>query len=213
MTRTVTVVDYGSGNVFSVSKAFEHCGAKVTLSSEPEKVAAAELQVLPGVGAFGAAMEALAERGLDYAIKSFVATGRPFLGICVGKQAVMERSEEFGHHDGLGLIPGAVLPVEPTGTDGKPHQVPHMGWNQLVPGDRGWSGSVLAGQEKGISVYFVHSFAAVPASHEHVLATCDYDGREIVAAVMSENVTGCQFHPEKSGPVGLSILTNFIKTA
>lgn len=213
MNPIVTVVDYGSGNVFSVSRALEKCGARVELSGDPGKVAAAERLVLPGVGAFGAAMAALKKRRLDDAVTTFVATGRPFLGICVGKQAIMDESEEFGRHEGLKLIPGRVLPIAPTGADGNSHPVPHTGWNRLIPGDRGWRGSILAGLEPGVAVYFVHSFAARPACRDHVLATCDYDGDEIVAAVARDNIVGCQFHPEKSGPVGLAILTNFLRVA
>ena len=136
MTPTVTIVDYGSGNVFSVTRALEKCGARVNLTGDLEKIAAAGRLVLPGVGAFGAAMAALKERGLDDAVISFAATGRPFLGICVGKQAIMDVSEEFGRHEGLKLIPGLVLPISATGVDGIPHPVPHTGWNRLVPEPR-----------------------------------------------------------------------------
>ena len=213
MTRNVAIVDYGSGNLLSASRAFEKCGARVELLSDPEKIAAADFLVLPGVGAFGAVMAALQGRGLDEAVTVFVASGRPFLGICVGKQAIMDESEEFGHHDGLKLIPGSVLAISACGADGNPHPVPHTGWDRLIPGDKGWNGSILDGLGPENSVYFVHSFAAVPKSRDHVLATCDYDGNEIVAAVVRENIVGCQFHPEKSGPVGLAILKNFLGLA
>jgi glutamine amidotransferase len=209
MSPSVTIVDYGSGNVFSVVSAFKYCGAKVVLTSDPDAICRAERLVLPGVGAFAAAMTVLEERGLTAGILAFISTGRPFLGICVGLQALMDVSEEFGLHDGLGLIHGTVSPVKPIAMDGTMHPVPHTGWNALIPSEHGWAGSLFEGLKPGTSVYFVHSFAAIPDSRKNILATCDYDGNEIVAAVIKDNVTGCQFHPEKSGPVGLAVLKNF----
>jgi glutamine amidotransferase len=211
--RSVTVVDYGRGNLLSVARAFEHCGAKVALVDEPSRVAAAERLVLPGVGAFGDAMGELARRGLDAAIRAFAATGRPFLGICLGMQLMLDESEEFGTHDGLGLIPGAVTAVPAAGADGRLHRVPHIGWNALRPANGGWDGTVLGGVAPGSSVYFVHSFAANPQSDSDRLADCDYDGVRIAAAIRRGAWTGCQFHPEKSGPVGLRIIENFVHCA
>jgi len=213
MSIPVTVVDYGSGNLFSVTRALEESGGRVTLSGDLATVAAAERLVLPGVGAFSAAMWALAERGLTDAIRRFVETERPFLGICVGMQAMMDYSEEFGRHDGFGFVRGGVVAVPATGADGRPHPVPHIGWNALKPGANGWDGSCLAALEPGTAVYFVHSFAACPERSENVLATCDYDGRTLTAAVVKDNMTGCQFHPEKSGPLGLKILGRFLNGA
>ena len=134
------------------------------------------------------------------------------MGICLGMQMMLEASEEFGMHEGLGLIPGNVVAIPPTATDGKPHKIPHIGWNDLLPPTPGtdWNETILAGVSPGTAVYFVHSFAAVPASPEHRLADCDYDGRIISAAVKFGNLYGCQFHPEKSGEAGLRILKNFL---
>jgi glutamine amidotransferase len=213
VTAAVTVVDYGSGNVFSVSRALEESGGRVTLSADPDAVVGAERLVLPGVGAFSAAMQALNDTGLADAVRRFVATGRPFLGICVGMQAMMDYSEEFGRHCGFGFIKGGVVAVPTTGADGTPHPVPHIGWNALAPGPGGWDGTPFAAVAPRTAVYFVHSFAAQPERPENVLATCDYDGRAITAAIVNDNVVGCQFHPEKSGPAGLAILAQFLTGA
>lgn len=210
MSANVTVVDYGSGNLFSVSRALEQVGARVELTGDTDRVAAAERLVLPGVGAFSAAMKALTDRGLADAVRRFVETGRPFLGICVGMQAMMDYGEEFGHHDGFGFVAGGVAVIPATGADGTPHPVPHIGWNGLVPPARGWDDTLFAAIAPGTAVYFVHSFAARPKEPENVLATCDYDGRAITAAIAKDNMVGCQFHPEKSGPAGLAILTRFL---
>ena len=210
--RSVTVVDFGRGNLLSVARAFEHCGATVTLADESGPVTAADRLVLPGVGAFGDAMAELARRGLDDAIRAFAATGRPFLGICLGMQLMLDESEEFGRHAGLGLVPGAVTAVPAEGADGRPHRVPHIGWNALRPANGGWDGTVLGDIVPGSSVYFVHSFAASPESESDRLADCDYDGVRIAAAIRRGAWTGCQFHPEKSGPVGLHIIENFVES-
>lgn len=210
MSARVTVVDYGSGNLFSVSRAIEECGGKVILTGAPAEVATADRLVLPGVGAFSAAMKALTDRGLADAVRHFVGTGRPFLGICVGMQVMMDYSEEFGHHDGFGFVAGGVVAVPTTGADGTPHPVPHIGWNGLVPGANGWDGTPFAAIAPGTAVYFVHSFAARPEKPENVLATCDYDGRVITAGIVRDNMVGCQFHPEKSGSAGLAIVRDFI---
>jgi len=207
----VTVVDYGSGNVFSVSRALQESGGRVTLSGDPAVVAGAERLVLPGVGAFSAAMQALIDRGLADAVRRFVDTGRPFLGICVGMQAMMDYSEEFGRHDGFGFVKGGVVAVPTSGADGRPHPVPHIGWNGLKPGANGWDGTCLTALAPGTAVYFVHSFVAQPEKPENVLATCDYDGHAITATIVRDNMVGCQFHPEKSGPAGLRILGRFVR--
>ncbi len=207
----VTVVDYGSGNVFSVSKALEHVGASVDVTRDVEKVANAERLFLPGVGAFRAALELLQNSGLSESIQRFTETGRPFLGVCVGMQLMMDGSEEFGWHPGFGLIEGRVSPIATTTAGGDPHPVPHIGWSPLIEPKISWAGSLLDGLGEEDSVYFVHSYAAVPINPTDVLATCDYNGRVIVAGIARDNLTGLQFHPEKSGDVGLRILKTFIE--
>jgi len=210
---TVTIIDYGIGNLLSVSRAFTHCGAEPVLTGTPEGVLAAERLVLPGVGAFADGMAGLRERGLVEAVRQYAATGKPFLGICLGMQMMLDTGEEFGSHEGLGLIPGRVVPIPPTAADGSPHKIPHIGWNRLeLPSPAtAWSGTVLDGIAPGAAAYFVHSFTAVPADPAHRLADCRYHGRLIAAAVRSGALYGCQFHPEKSGEVGLAIVRNFIR--
>lgn len=209
----VTIVDFGAGNLLSVMRAFRHLGAKVELASDAGALLAAERLVLPGVGAFGACMDGLRSRGLIPAVRDFAICGRPFLGICVGLQMLFEESEEFGRHEGLGLISGQVRRIPACGADGAPHKVPHIGWNALCkPGGTAWAKTPLSPLAEGVSVYFVHSFAAVPSDPRHLLAVCDYDGVPLTAAVRKDNVTGCQFHPEKSGQAGLSILKAFLES-
>lgn len=212
MNRRITVVDYDCGNLFSVSRAIEYCGGQVELARDPDRVARAERLILPGVGAFGRVMDALHERGLTDSIHEFAATGRPFLGICVGMQAMMDYSEEFGRHEGFGFVPGTVAPIPDSGADGKPHPVPHIGWSSLIEPAKGWNHTPLKDLQNGTAVYFVHSYAAEPVDTGHIAATCDYDGRAITAVVTRDNMTGCQFHPEKSGPAGLHIMQNFMSS-
>jgi glutamine amidotransferase len=212
MSARVTIVDYGMGNLFSVRRAFEVCGAEVTFAEEASGVNSAERLVLPGVGAFGDGMLGLRDRGLLDPIQNFAKSGRPLIGICLGMQMLLSESAEFGRQEGLGIIPGQVVAIPATGTDGKPHKIPHIGWNTLVHPDGliSWKDSILVNTEPGEAVYLVHSFTAVPKSAGHRLADCDYDGRQISAAVRSGNVYGCQFHPERSGQVGLRIIGSFL---
>ncbi len=213
MNRPVTVVDYGIGNLYSVTRALEVCGASVHLTANHERIDNAERVVLPGVGAFADGMKGLTRRAQAEPIRRFIESGRPFLGICVGMQVLLEVGEEFGEHAGLGILPGRVTPVPASGADGKPHRIPHIGWNVLVPPAHApdWGDSILAGLPAEPAVYFVHSFAPVPADEKDRLADCYYNGRQLCAAVHSGNAYGCQFHPEKSGPTGLRILENFLK--
>lgn len=207
MTSRVTVVDYGLGNLHSVAKAFRRLGAEVEVSSDPARVSAAERLVLPGVGAFADGVRGLTERGLFDSVRDFPRSGRPFLGICLGMQLLLTESEEFGHHRGLGLVPGRVrlIPVQPG------LKVPQIGWNRIAPRSGAtWDGTVLRSVQAGQMVYFIHSYAAEPESDGHRLAESRYGALPICAAIRSDNVVGCQFHPEKSGEVGLSILSGFL---
>ncbi|HWL03538.1 MAG TPA: imidazole glycerol phosphate synthase subunit HisH [Xanthobacteraceae bacterium] len=208
----VTVVQYGMGNVLSVCRALEHCGAQVELTTDPAAVAAAERLVLPGVGAFGDCMAALAGRRLIDPIREFVATGRPFLGICVGMQILMDASEEFGDHAGLGFIPGRVRQIETHSSTGAARKIPHIGWTSIEPASRkhAWARSPLSAVDPGTPFYFVHSFTAAPSDSTDLLACADYAGAEVVAAVQRDNITGMQFHPEKSGPAGLAVMGAFL---
>lgn len=212
MTVPVTIVDYGVGNLLSVCAALDHCGADCTMASEPAGVIGAERLLLPGVGAFGDAMADMREKSLVGPVRAFATSGRPLLGICVGMQMLMDESEEFGRYEGLGLIPGTVKAIPPTAANGAPHPVPHVGWSALAcPRPNTWRGTLLADTPEGAWVYFVHSFTAVPADPNHRLADCTYGGRQISAVTARDNVMGCQFHPEKSGEVGLAIIRRFLE--
>lgn len=196
--KQIAIIDYGMGNLRSVQKSFEYIGLNAILTQDPTQVEKAAAAVLPGVGAFADAMQALTKTGMDDCIRAFTASGRPFLGICLGMQMLFEKSYEGGEFTGLGLLPGQVVPIPPQ------RKVPHMGWNQLaITQDT----PLLAGLPEKSFVYFVHSFYA-DAPDEVVTAVCDY-GMTITAAVGRDNIMATQFHPEKSGAVGLQILRNF----
>jgi glutamine amidotransferase len=208
----VAVIDYGVGNLLSVRRGFEHCGAHVEVTGDHASILAAEFVVLPGVGAFGNAMAELGRLGLDHVVREVAARGIPLFGICLGMQLLMDESEEFGLTRGLGIIAGRVVPVPGLTRDGRTRKIPHIGWNGLVPAGPagGWSHSPLAGVTPGESAYFVHSFMAEPADPADRIADCLYGDVPIAAAVGHGCVFGCQFHPEKSGDVGLRILRRFL---
>lgn len=208
----VTVIDYGVGNLLSVQRGLEHCGAKVILTADPEKIFTAERVVLPGVGAFGNAMQALDRLGLVVVIRDIVHRQTPLLGICLGMQLLLEASEEYGITAGIGLISGRVIPVPTLTLSGDPQKIPHIGWSALQPSSAsaGWDGTLLQDNRPGEAAYFVHSFMAVPKYPAHRIANCIYGGHLIPAVIRRDHITGCQFHPEKSGEVGLKILHRFI---
>ena len=206
----VTVVDYGVGNLFSVQSALEHCGATVTVTSDNAKILAAPRVVLPGVGAFGNAMQELHRRDLVGVITEIARKGTPLLGICLGMQLLLDRSEEFEVTKGLGLIKGSVVPVPDQAASGEAQKIPHIGWTALYPSANArWDGTVLQNTKPGNAVYFVHSFMAAPTSPSDRVAEGVYGGHNIAAVIARGNVVGCQFHPEKSGAVGLAILRTF----
>lgn len=213
MSKNITLIDYGMCNLLNVARAFEHCGAEVTITEDPAAVLDAGKLVVPGVGAFSECMRELESRGFADAIRRYVERERPMLGICVGMQMLFEASEEFGEHAGLGILPGRVKAVPGTTTTGQPQRVPHIGWSHLVAPESGrtWEGSLLqdfAAQEP--AVYFVHSFAAVPARDSDRLADTVYGGHRLCAAVQKDNLMATQFHPERSGEIGLTIARRFI---
>jgi glutamine amidotransferase len=208
---SVTIIDYDCGNLFSVSRAIELSGKSFELTSDPDKIAFADRLILPGVGAFGSACKALEDRGIIESIHSFVKTGKPFLGICLGMQLLFDSSEEFGSHLGLGLIPGKVTAIPSTRVDGLHRRIPNIGWCSLnKPRSNSWESTVLRNILPRSYMYFVHSYVGVPKDNGDVLAYAEYDGLEICAAVSRENVTGVQFHPEKSAADGLSLINNFV---
>ena len=197
----IAIVDYGIGNLGSVTKGFRRAGAEVELTGDPAVLRRADALVLPGDGAFGATMAEIEKRGLVPLLHEAVAAGTPLLGICIGMQVLFEESEEHGLHRGLGLLPGRVRRFE------GPLPVPHMGWNQLQM--RQPEHLLLDGVKEGSHVYFVHSYFC-EAPSDVVIASSDY-GREFAAIVGRDNVLGMQFHPEKSQSVGLALVANFVR--
>lgn len=210
MKKHISIIDYGLGNLLSVERAFEHCGAQVNFVTTPEQISKSDRLVLPGVGAFGDGMNELQKRNLVPALKAFTESNRPLLGICLGMQLLFDESEEFGQHKGLGIIPGRVVAIPKTDVTGNPHKIPHIGWAPLVgaPGSE-WKETILKDLVPGKTMYFVHSYSAMPESPENRLSDSDYNGRVICAVVRRGSVYGCQFHPEKSGENGLSIVRSF----
>lgn len=206
----IVVVDYGRGNLFSVCQAVAKVGGAPALSADPAVVRAAERVILPGVGAFGDAMAGLRARGLDDAVKAFAATGRPLLGVCLGMQLLLAASTEFGDHEGLAILPGHVDRL-PTPAPGGRDKIPNVGWCRLEPARDGvpWSESIFRGVKPGDFAYFVHSYAAHP-DRRHRLADIEFAGAPACAAIAAGPVAGCQFHPEKSGEVGLAIVDAFV---
>ena len=199
----IAIVDYGVGNLFSLKSSFRAIGADVTVTADPAVLQAADKIILPGVGAFQDAAKKLRESGLADLLKELAAEGKPLMGICLGMQLLFEKSYEYGCHEGLGLIPGKVVPIADVAP--KSLKIPHIGWNPLI--FKKESG-LFSNIEDGDCVYFVHSFYATDCCSS-VIATCEY-GAELTAAVAKGNVYGCQFHPEKSGKVGLAILKAFV---
>ena len=201
----IAVMDYGVGNLFSLCSSLEKIGAKTVVTSDPEVIRNADKLILPGVGAFADAARKLRESGLDTVIREEVAKGKEIMGICLGMQMLFEKSYEFGEHQGLGLLKGSVIPME--GTIPADLKIPHIGWNALHFCKES---KLLRYIKENDCVYFVHSFYATDCD-DSVVATAEY-GKELTAAVQQGNVMGCQFHPEKSGSVGLAILRAFCET-
>ncbi|AIQ38751.1 imidazole glycerol phosphate synthase subunit HisH [Paenibacillus sp. FSL R7-0297] len=200
---TVAIVDYGMGNLHSVSKAVERLGYTSLVTADAGEILAADSVILPGVGAFGDAMEHLRASGMDVVVKAAAEAGQPLLGICLGMQLLFSSSEEHGEHKGLDLLPGSVVRFAPR--DG--YKVPHMGWNKL--GFLQPASPLLTGLEEG-HVYFVHSYHVQAAADSDLLAVTDY-GHPVTAVVGRNNVYGMQFHPEKSGELGIKLLGNFLR--
>jgi imidazole glycerol-phosphate synthase subunit HisH len=226
----VAIMDTGSGNLRSVEKALARVGGQPTITADPDAIRTAERLVVPGQGAFGEFVRAVKDKAhdLEGALREFLASGRPFLGICLGMQILFDESEEQGPVAGLGLLAGRVVKLRPRSHACK---VPHMGWNQVarpapsLPGEHGEHGRqgqagrpagqddpVLAGIPDGTFFYFVHSYHVIPADPGVVALTCTYDV-ELVAAVRKDNVFACQFHPEKSQAAGLRLLANFLEAS
>ena len=203
----IAIVGYGVGNLFSLRCSLESLGLKAEVSSVPDVIRNADRVILPGVGAFGDAADKLRETGLDRVVIEQAEAGKPLLGICLGMQLLFDKSYEFGEHAGLGLLHGQVIPMQGTIPAGL--KIPQMGWNALLVKR---SHPLLKNVREGDCVYFVHSYYASDCE-DSLVATAEY-GIELTAVAANGNVMGCQFHPEKSGKVGLGILSAFaeIKT-
>jgi imidazole glycerol-phosphate synthase subunit HisH len=199
----IAVLDYGIGNLRSAEKALQHVGVDAALTTDPDVARRARGVVLPGVGAFGRCMEQLRESGLEAVVHEAVDAGKPFLGICVGMQMLFDASEEAPGCKGLGILPGEVRRLAVT-----TERLPHMGWNTLSIKH---GSALFDGLADGSWLYFVHSYAPVPADPAVVAATTEYGGSEVVAAVEQEHLWATQFHPEKSAANGLRLLSNFAR--
>ncbi len=198
----IAIIDYGVGNLFSLAHSLKAVGAQAVVTGDAEEIGRAERVILPGVGAFGDAARKLRQNGLDALVRQIAARGTPIMGICLGMQLLLDKSYEFGEHAGLGLIPGEVRPIaEVIPAELK---IPHIGWNAL---EICKPHPILANVHPGDCVYFVHSYYGAKCDAS-VMATAEY-GAPLTAAVAKDNVCGCQFHPEKSGDVGLGILKAF----
>ena len=199
----IAIIDYGMGNLHSVGKAVERLGYDVVVTADAAQIMASSAAILPGVGAFGDAVSELRSSGLFEVVRTYARSGKPLLGICLGMQLLFDKSEEHGVHEGLGLLPGHVVRFQGD------FKVPHMGWNKLQYSKAGAAGALLAGLEEG-HVYFVHSYHVKPDRPGDLLASADYYG-PVTAIVGHENVYGMQFHPEKSGELGIKLLGQFLQ--
>ena len=209
----VTIVDYGLGNLLSLKRAFEFVGADVLVTSENNLIANSSRIVLPGVGAFNKAMELIKGLGIEEILTSSAKKEVPFLGICLGMQLLFTESEEFELTRGLNLIPGKVVSIPKSSKGGKKLILPHIGWNslELSKNRNNWKDTILDKNDFSDKVYFIHSFMAIPDNTSDKVANCTYGDHEITAVVENKNIVGCQFHPEKSGKLGLKILKNFLE--
>lgn len=211
-TKSCIVVDYEIGNVFSVMQALKRNGVEAELTGDLDRVRKAERLILPGVGAFGRAADRLRALGLDEAISDFIATERPFLGICVGMQLLMERGLEFGEHQGLGYFKGTVEKIDLQNYNGAPLQVPVIGWNNVCePAEGRWTGTPFASVEVSNAYYFVHSFSVRPENTLDICAVAKVGTGEVVSAIQRDNILGVQFHPERSSNGGLAFLNGFLE--
>lgn len=209
MSRAAVIVDYGLGNLFSIRQACRAAGISAEVSADPKAVQSAPMVILPGVGSFGDAMSALESRDLVLPLRDYAAGGGILFGVCLGMQLLLDESDEFGSHQGLGIIPGRVerLPVGPG------LKVPQIGWVQVNQAGRPWTGTPLDGVRDREFFYFVHSYHALPRNPQVALANSRFGNVDYCCAVQHESVFGVQFHPEKSGLAGLSIYANLMRMA
>jgi glutamine amidotransferase len=208
MSKKVSIIDYGMSNLLSISRAFEHVGAELLIVDTPEEIIKADYLVLPGVGAFPDGMAELNKRQLTESIREFAKSGKPLLGVCLGMQMLLAKGFEHSITQGLNIIDGEVLPL-PKDIPG--FKVPNINWHSIKePIQDKWKDTILGTTLPETCFYFVHSYYAQPANSENILATSQFGRLEFAAAVIKDNVVGTQFHPEKSGTEGLTLLKQFI---
>ncbi len=200
----VSIIDYGVGNLFSLVSTFSVIGEDAVITNDEKVIRSSDRIILPGVGAFGDAAEKISQGGMDGLLKDEVKSGKPLLGICLGMQLLLEKSYEYGEHEGLGLIPGEIRPITDVIPEG--YKVPHIGWNSL---EFKKESALFSGIPEGAYVYFVHSYHGT-GCEDYTSAVTEYGGI-LTASVENGNVFGTQFHPEKSGEIGIQILKNFCR--
>jgi len=210
MSIGVAIVDYGLGNLFSVKHACGHVGLAAEITSDCRKIMGADAVILPGVGAYGDAMDALRRLDLVQPLRDLAGEGRPLVGICLGMQLVMSGSDEFGWHEGLGLVSGRVVRFEHPEENGRSLKVPQIGWNRVRRAGAAWEGGLLDGLKEGVHMYFVHSFYAKPEEDVSV-CTSRYGQIEFCSGLRKGGVWAFQFHPERSGPDGLRMYVNLAR--
>jgi len=206
------IVDYGLGNLHSITQACAHAGLHAEITASPEALLRADAVILPGVGAFGDAMATLRRLDLVAVLQDVAASGKPLLGICLGIQLLMTESHEFGVHKGLGLIEGDVTRLAPGELDGVRFKVPHVGWNSLHPAGDGWEDTLLTGVPAGADMYFVHSYVVRPRDASLVVSTTRYGQETFCSSIASGNIFACQYHPERSAAMGLRLYANLKST-
>ncbi len=202
----IVIVDYGLSNLYSISKALQRFSDNVVITDELSVLETADAVVLPGVGAFAEGMKGLAARGLVKGIQEFVKSGKPLLGICLGAQLLLSQGCEFGVFNGMDIIEGDVIKFPEI----KNSKIPHVGWNKIYAASAEWSQTILDGISQNVNMYFVHSYILKPKNKENIFALTQYGDFEFCSIFRKDNIYGCQFHPEKSGEMGLQILKNFI---
>ena len=209
LSKKITIIDYGCGNILNLARAIKFIGYEVDITHDKNKIINSSYVILPGVGAFGNAMKQIEKYNLRNTILEYTKLNKPLLGICIGMQILFTLSYEFGVHKGLNLIEGEVIKI--SNKNNKEIKIPHVGWNDIYPNNdkKEWKNKILKNSLIGKSFYFVHSFVCITKDHDSTIAVCNYSDISIPAVVATGNVFGCQFHPEKSADNGLAVLKNF----